>query len=82
MASGRTATVPGRLTLGAYQLDQKDEEKIKMDIFRTELGKVEILIRLFGQTYTGTTWYETRSEENTAAFLAKRLRDSLEVLKR
>lgn len=84
MASDRTTTAPVRLTLGAYQLDQKDEEKLKMDIFRLELGKVENLISLFGQRYSGSsgqTLDEARSGDDTVGFLEKRLRDSLEVLR-
>ena len=84
MASGRTATVPVRLTLGAYQLDQKDEEKLKMEILKIELSKVSDLIRAFGQRYTSNgaqSRFQSMIDEDMVIYLEKRLRDSLEMLK-
>ena len=82
MASIRTTTAPVRLTLGAYQLDQKDEEKLKLEILKIELSKVGDLIRSFGQRYTGAhqAGPQAMIDEDTVIFLEKRLRDILEKL--
>ena len=84
IASGRTAKPPIRLTLGAYQLDQKDEEKLKMEILKIELSKVGNLIRAFAQRYTGNnaqSRLQPRADEDMVMCLEKRLRDSLDVLR-
>ncbi len=84
IVTGRTATAPVRLTLGAYKLDHEDEEKLKIEIFNIELSKVGSLIRAFGQRYGSNKsqlQYEAKVDEDMVALLEKRLWDSLERLR-
>jgi len=37
----------GRLRLGSYSVDESDEERLKTEIVKLELGKAEILIAHF-----------------------------------
>ena len=76
---------PVRLTLGTYQLDQEDEEKLKSDIFRIELSKVGSLIRAFEQKFCDAapqthqqSKYEAKAFEDMLYYLQKRLRVSVE----
>lgn len=76
---------PVRLTLGTYQLDEEDEEKLKSDIFRIELSKVGSLVRAFEQRFCDATpqsqqqsKYEAKAFEDMLYCLQKRLRVSLE----
>lgn len=75
---------PVRLTLGSYRLDEKDEEKLKWDIFKIELSKVSALVKAFeqkfsdGQPMDGESKYEAKAYEDMVYYLQKRLRVSLE----
>lgn len=84
MIAGKTAITPVRFTLGAYEVDHKDEEMMKRGIFKIELSKVDNLIRAFGQRFAGNSsqpQYEAKFTEDMVSFLQKRLWNSLEMLR-
>ncbi|KAL9128602.1 MAG: hypothetical protein Q9217_002767, partial [Psora testacea] len=84
--SPRSTNFPVRLTLGTYRLDEKDEERLKFDIFKIELSKVSALVRAFEQRFCDTgphdqqqSKYEAKAYEDMVYYLQKRLRVSLET---
>lgn len=79
---GRDSTpTTARLTLGAYNLDQEDEERFKMEIVRVELKKVELLVsRLKEKFCQAHPEYEMRAYEALVVFLSGKLRSALEML--
>ncbi|KAG8528457.1 uncharacterized protein KY384_007375 [Bacidia gigantensis] len=86
--SPHTHAFPMRLTLGTYRLDQKDEEKLKWDIFKIELSKVGQLLRAFEQKYCDggvmavrepQKMFEAKAYDDMVFYLQKRLRVSMEM---
>ena len=83
-----SSSYPMRLTLGTYRLDEKDEEKLKWDIFKIELSKVGQLVSAFEQKYCDNmlphdqsqpqSKYEAKAYEDMVYYLQKRLRVSME----
>ena len=79
------SSFPVRLTLGTYQLDHEDEEKLRSDIFKIELSKVKGLVGAFEQNFCDAipqnhqqSKYEGKAFEDMLYYLKKRLRVSLE----
>ena len=88
MVTPRGTTLPMRLTLGSYRLDEQDEEKLKWDIFKIELSKVGALVRAFEQRFCDASnpqeqspqrKFESKAYEDMVYYLQKRLRVSLEM---
>lgn len=85
MTKPSLAPVPVRLTMGAYQLDEEDEERMILDILKLELSKVSALIKTFEHLFCGTgpddqeSKYESKAYEDLVYYLQKRLRVTLET---
>ncbi|MCJ1407781.1 hypothetical protein MMC19_001852 [Ptychographa xylographoides] len=76
-----TATTTTRLTLGVYNLDREDEERIKMELVRMELGKVEALVaRLKEKVCYGGVESEVKASEALVGFLECKLRAAFDAL--
>ena len=73
-----------RFSLGSYRLDEKDEEKLRWDMFKMELGKVANLVAAFEQQFcdgmmpTEQTRYEAKAYEDMVYYLQKRLRVAMQ----
>ncbi|KAF4633955.1 hypothetical protein G7Y89_g4159 [Cudoniella acicularis] len=76
-ASDSSKPVTARLTLGAYNFDEGDEERLKTEIAKIELRKVETVIsklkESFGQTNSES---EQRVYESLVAFLSDKMRSA------
>jgi hypothetical protein len=80
-----TSRVPtsatARVTLGVYNLDQEDENCIKMEFVRMELRKVEALVtRLKERVSPGLAEYEVKMIQALIMFLDGRLRMTYDIL--
>ena len=87
MMTPPSVMLPLPLTMGTYRLEEKDEEKLKMDIFRMEMTKVASLVKAFEirlrevDSDEGPTNYELKAYGDMVAYLQTRLRVSLEIPK-
>lgn len=81
-----------RLSLGTYQLDQRDEQILKADLLRIELGKIDALIESFERRFCpsddcwGGKRRDGREREGkpfgeVLTYLRRRLRTSREMLR-
>ena len=80
-----------RLSLGSYQLDQQDEQILKANLLRIELGKISTLIELFEKRFCSTREWsfgndqdgcsESRPFNELLTYLRKRLRKNHEALR-
>ena len=77
-----------RLSLGSYELDERDEQILQMSLFKIELGKITALIEAFesrlsrlgaGQPDPAN---ETKLHQDITVYLKQRLRANAEALKR
>jgi hypothetical protein len=63
------------MTLGSYKVEEGDEERMKMEIIRMELRKVETMIsRMKEQVNQDIPVAEQRLREGLSVFLSEKLR--------
>ncbi|MCJ1371118.1 hypothetical protein MMC20_002333 [Loxospora ochrophaea] len=80
-ATDASARNGARFTLGAYSVDEEDEENFKEEIVRTELRRVDVLIkRLQERSGSGFAEYEFKAYEGCVNFLAGKLKSASEKL--
>lgn len=70
-----TSGIPSRLRLGSYSVDESDEERLKIEIVKLELGKAELLIaHLRDRVSQSIQGPERIVGEALVTFLSERLR--------
>ncbi|MCJ1310687.1 hypothetical protein MMC25_004353 [Agyrium rufum] len=70
-----------RVTLGIFQMDKEDEERFKVEIVRTELKKVELLVaRLKELEFPGKVDAEVSAYKAMVSYLAGKLQSTFEML--
>jgi hypothetical protein len=77
-----------RLSLGSYELDERDEQILQMNLFRIELSKIKLLVEAFearlsrlGADHSDPA-NETKLHQDITTYLKQRLRANADALKR